>query len=138
MICVWHSVIRACKQNSRVLTILLLTIPKLFTILFFVDVVRCLFPCYMYRSNVIYGFSMKWSFWDGKSGWCHSKYSKFFTLTVTVEAALFFFRRIMSAYFQIRAYLILFRLVERSGHKGFIHRKSSFMTTLYVSCINKF
>lgn len=38
----------------------------LFTTMFFACVLRRNFPCYMYHSSALYGFSMSWSFWERK------------------------------------------------------------------------
>lgn len=45
----------------------------LFRMIFNVCVPRRRFLYYMYRSNSLYCFTMRWSFWDEKKGALHSK-----------------------------------------------------------------
>lgn len=68
----------------------------------------------------------------GVSCCCHSKISIFFKLTVTVQASLFSFITISSAYIQIAIYHISFRLVERRGRYG-IYRSNFFSVLVQLS-----
>lgn len=49
----------------------------LFTMLFFAFVLHRKFLCYIYSSNAIGGFLMRWLFWVRKKWVCHSNISNF-------------------------------------------------------------